>query len=103
MRASKILRLAPPASFLLSLSIIVPAARGNELPDMPKPKTEAIEQYEAQYASAATHKFYCKEAKITLGMEVFAWGLDMGFTSNNLAHGAASWDCRLIVARRWSA
>jgi hypothetical protein len=87
MRASRILRLALPACFLVSLSIIVPAARGNELLDMPKPKTEAIEQYEAQSASAATHKFYSKEAKITLGMEVFAWGLDIGFTSNNLAHG----------------
>jgi hypothetical protein len=54
---------------------------------MPKPKTEAIEQYKAQNVSAATHKFYSKEAKITLGIEVFTWGLDVGFTCNNLAHG----------------
>jgi hypothetical protein len=87
MRASKILRLALPAFFLLSLSSIVPAAPGNELPDMPKPKTDAIEQYKAQNAPAAAHKFYSKEAKITLGIEVLTWGLDMGFTCNNLAHG----------------
>jgi hypothetical protein len=70
MRASKILRLALPVFFLLSFSSIVPAAPGDELPDMPKPKTEAIEQYKAQKASLATHKFYSKEAKITLGIEV---------------------------------
>lgn len=87
MRASNDLRLALPVFFLLSLSSIVPAAPGDELPDMPKPKTEAIEQYKAQKASPATHKFHSKEAKITLGIEVLTWGLDMGFTCNNLAHG----------------
>lgn len=69
---------------------------------MPKAKTDAIGQYKAQNAAAATHKFDSKEAKITLGIEMLTWGLDTGFTRDNLAHGGREvglpvHSCALVV------
>jgi len=84
MRAKTILRLALPAFFFLSFAA---SAGGNELPEMPNLKTEAFEQQKALQPRASENKFYSKEAKITLGIEALTWGLDMGFTCHNLAHG----------------
>ena len=83
MRAKTAFRLAP-AFFVLSFA---GTAVANELPDMPKPKTEAVELYKAPQPRAKEDKFYSKEAKITLAIEALTWGLDVGFTCNNLAHG----------------
>jgi hypothetical protein len=62
--------------------------RANELLSTPEPKPDAVAHYILnEQRKAEQPKFYSKEAKITLAAEIISWGLDLGFTCNNLAHG----------------
>jgi len=73
---------------LLWLVGFAAASRANELPLMPEPKADAVAHFIIrEQRKAEQPKFYSKEAKITLSLEVISWGLDLGITCNNLARG----------------
>ena len=83
-------------------AILVPSLVGKELPDAPAPKVEA-----APKRVTNLHTFYGgRETRITIAVEVAAWGADMAATCRNFGQGGKetvlpAYNCAQVIG--WTA
>jgi hypothetical protein len=107
MRASKILRLALPVflSFFLSFEPFkyCPGCPWYELPDMPKPETEAMSSTKPRRRPSQHTNFIPRRPRSHSASRSHLGTRYGVHVQQPRQMEAARWDCRFILARRWSA